>query len=191
MKLDLPSVPGRQMVPAQYLSTLITVTAGDFRSCVPRAAFSLVRWFITRFCPSQARRAKMKWLPDVQGSRGRHALEKLDPKQHFYQAAGALSEASLASRSWRSVALAGPLPYASIIFTIQDRGYVSQNNDVSMPKRWADNRYRASGLKSFPNLMDYSFTPRPLEESLAKWPQGGSDLEAGLDEFSTGISVSS
>ena len=90
------------------------------------------------------------------------ALEKLDETQHFTQAPPRYSEASLVKKL-ESLGIGRPSTYASIITTIQDRGYVDQK----------ERRFFATDLgetvteklvQHFDRIMDYKFTSHMEDE---------------------------
>ena len=166
-----------QMVPAQYLSTLITVTAGDFEL---RAKGRILKFDgYTKVMPQQGKGGEDEVLPDVK-VKDVMALEKLDPKQHFTKPPARYSEASLV-KELEKRGIGRPSTYASIISTIQDRGYVSQNNRRFYAEKMGD-IVTERLAESFPNLMDYSFTAT-MEESLDEVAQGGVIWKQVLDDF--------
>ena len=59
-------------------------------------------------------------------------LEKLDPYQNFTKPPARYTEASLV-KELEKRDIGRPSTYASIISTIQDRGYVKSRTSVSMP----------------------------------------------------------
>ncbi|WP_022962362.1 type I DNA topoisomerase [Halopseudomonas pelagia] len=166
-----------QMTPAQYLSTSITVTAGDFEL---RAKGRILKFDgYTKVMPQQGKGGEDEVLPDVK-VKDVMALQKLDPKQHFTKPPARYSEASLV-KELEKRGIGRPSTYASIISTIQDRGYVSQNNRRFYAEKMGD-IVTERLAESFPNLMDYSFTAT-MEESLDEVAQGGVVWKKVLDDF--------
>ncbi|MEH6672531.1 type I DNA topoisomerase [Halopseudomonas sp.] len=166
-----------QMVPAQYLSTLITVEAGDFEL---RAKGRILKFDgYTRVMPTQGKGGEDEVLPDMK-VKDALALQKLDPKQHFTKPPARYSEANLV-KELEKRGIGRPSTYASIISTIQDRGYVSQNNRRFYAEKMGD-IVTERLAESFPNLMDYSFTAT-MEESLDEVAQGGVVWKQVLDDF--------
>lgn len=166
-----------QMMPAQYLSTLITVTAGDFEL---RAKGRILKFDgYTRVMPQQGKGGEDEVLPDVK-VKDVMVLQKLDPKQHFTKPPARYSEASLV-KELEKRGIGRPSTYASIISTIQDRGYVSQNNRRFYAEKMGD-IVTERLAESFPNLMDYSFTAT-MEESLDEVAQGSVVWKKVLDDF--------
>ncbi|PKM05387.1 MAG: type I DNA topoisomerase [Gammaproteobacteria bacterium HGW-Gammaproteobacteria-6] len=166
-----------QMTPAQYLSTSITATAGDFEL---RAKGRILKFDgYTRVMPQQGKGAEDEVLPDVKVDAAL-ALQQLDPKQHFTKPPARYSEASLV-KELEKRGIGRPSTYASIISTIQDRGYVSQTNRRFYAEKMGD-IVTERLAESFPNLMDYSFTAT-MEESLDEVAQGGLPWKRVLDDF--------
>jgi DNA topoisomerase-1 len=70
------------------------------------------------------------------GQQGRClSLVELTPAQHFTKPPARFSEASLV-KELEKRGIGRPSTYASIISTIQDRGYVRWKTVVSMRKKW-------------------------------------------------------
>jgi DNA topoisomerase-1 len=108
-------------------------------------------------------------------------LEKLDKEQKFTQPPPAYNEASLV-RELEEKGIGRPSTYASIIATLQDRGYA----------RIKDKHFEVTDLGSvvcglltdnFVELMDVGFTAH-MEEKLDKVAEGKEKRAALLDEFS-------
>ena len=166
-----------QMVPAQYLSTSIVAEAGEFEL---RAKGRILKFDgYTRVMPPQGKGGEDEVLPEVQVADAMK-LKALEPKQHFTKPPARYSEASLV-KELEKRGIGRPSTYASIISTIQDRGYVELNNRRFYAEKMGDIvTDRLS--ESFPNLMDYSFTAR-MEESLDDVAQGEVIWKKVLDDF--------
>lgn len=166
-----------QMPPAQYLSTSVTVQAGDFEL---RAKGRILKFDgYTRVLPPQGKGGDDEILPEMKVDDGMQ-LEKLDPKQHFTKPPARYSEASLV-KELEKRGIGRPSTYASIISTIQERGYVELNNRRFYAEKMGDIVTDRLG-ESFPNLMDYSFTAK-MEESLDEVAQGDVVWKKVLDDF--------
>ena len=89
---------------------------------------------------------------------------ELEPEGHTTTPPARYTEASLVKRGSRSSASAGPSTYASIIQTIQDRGYVWKKGSALVPTWIA---FAVIGLleQHFARLVDYDFTAS-LEDDL-------------------------
>jgi len=90
-------------------------------------------------------------------------LEKLLAKQHFTKPSPRYSEAALV-KELEKKGIGRPSTYASIISTIQDRGYVIVKNRRFYANKMGEIVTDRLG-ESFDNLMDYSFTAK-MEETL-------------------------
>lgn len=166
-----------QMPPAKYLSTTISVQAGDFEL---RARGRILQFDgFTKVLPPLGKGGEDEVLPDIQVD-DVLGLDKLDPKQHFTKPPARYSEASLV-KELEKRGIGRPSTYASIISTIQDRGYVTLNNRRFYAEKMGD-IVTERLTESFPNLMDYSFTAR-MEESLDDVAQGEVVWKKVLDRF--------
>ena len=122
-----------QMVPAQFTSTLVTVAAGDYEMTV--------KGRVTRFdgylavMPTNRKGDEDGELPDLQKGDKMNMLV-LVPQQHFTKPIARFSEASLV-KELEKRGIGRPSTYASIISTIQDRGYVRiENKRLFAEKNW-------------------------------------------------------
>ncbi|WP_185266576.1 type I DNA topoisomerase [Halopseudomonas xiamenensis] len=166
-----------QMPPARYLSTTISVQAGDFEL---RARGRILQFDgYTKVLPPLGKGGEDEVLPDMQVEQILD-LVKLDPKQHFTKPPARYSEASLV-KELEKRGIGRPSTYASIISTIQERGYVALNNRRFYAEKMGDIVTERLN-ESFPNLMDYSFTAR-MEESLDDVAQGETLWKEVLDKF--------
>ncbi|UAW96998.1 type I DNA topoisomerase [Halopseudomonas nanhaiensis] len=166
-----------QMPPAKYLSTSITAEAGAFELRVKGRILQFDGY--TRVLPPQGKGGEDEVLPEVNVADALK-LNTLEPKQHFTKPPARYSEASLV-KELEKRGIGRPSTYASIISTIQDRGYVELNNRRFYAEKMGDIvTDRLS--ESFPNLMDYSFTAR-MEESLDDVAQGEVIWKKVLDDF--------
>lgn len=102
------------------------------------------------------------------------------PSRHFTQPPARYSEATLVKELEKD-GIGRPSTYASIIATIQDRGYVKVERNRFFATKMGEivtDRLRYS----FSNLMDYSFTAS-MEESLDEIAAGTRNWLQSLDEF--------
>jgi len=166
-----------QMPPAQYLSTSVTVTAGDYEL---RAKGRILKFDgYTKVMPQQSKSGEDDVLPDMNKGDGMK-LVKLDPSQHFTKPPARYSEASLV-KEMEKRGIGRPSTYAAIISTIQDRGYVSLQNRRFYSEKMGDIVTERLS-ESFNNLMDYGFTAG-MEENLDDVAQGEREWKHVLDEF--------
>lgn len=107
-------------------------------------------------------------------------LKEVLPSQHFTQPPARFSEASLVKELEKD-GIGRPSTYASIIATIQDRGYVKLERNRFFATKMGEivtDRLR----HSFSNLMDYHFTAS-MEESLDEIAAGKLNWIKQLDTF--------
>ena len=171
-----------QMTPARYLSTTVTVEAGRFELRVRGRVLKFDGF--TRVLPPASRKGDPAEVPHYAAGE-KLDCAKLDPVQHFTKPPPRYSEASLV-RELEKRGIGRPSTYASIISTIQDRGY------VSLKKR----RFYAEKIgelvtdrlvESFADLLDYSFTAG-MEQDLDKIASGDREWVGVLDTFYRGFS---
>ena len=166
-----------QMTAAQYLSSSVSVTAGEFEL---RARGRILKFDgYTRVQPAQGKSGEDDILPEMQPGETL-ALLKLDPSQHFTKPPARYTEASLV-REMEKRGIGRPSTYAAIISTIQERGYVSVNNRRFYAEKMGEIVTERLS-ESFRDLMDYGFTAH-MEEDLDKVAQGVRNWKNLLDEF--------
>ncbi|GLP94912.1 DNA topoisomerase 1 [Paraferrimonas sedimenticola] len=156
-----------QMVPARFDATQISVAAGEFEL---RAKGRLLRfdgW--TRVQPAAKKKSEEDTqLPDVKQGETLD-LKALEPKQHFTKPTPRFSEASLV-KELEKRGIGRPSTYASIISTIQDRGYVRVENRRFYAEKMGE-IVNDRLVENFQELLSYEFT---------------SDMEGTLDEIGDG-----
>ncbi len=166
-----------QMPPAEYLSTSIVVRAGDFELRT-RGRILLFDGF-TKVQPVTAKGDKNGALPDVQVGDVLQ-LVKLDPIQHFTKPPPRYGEASLV-RELEKRGIGRPSTYASIISTIQDRGYARLENRRFHAEKMGD-IVTERLVENFEGLMDFGFTAE-LEEALDEVALGKREWKKVLGDF--------
>lgn len=166
-----------QMTPAQYDSTTLTVKAGDFLLRAKGRTLRFDGW--TKVMPALRKGDEDRTLPFVEVGTELD-LQKLIPSQHFTKPPARYSEASLV-KELEKRGIGRPSTYASIISTIQDRGYV----------RVESRRFYAEKMgeivtdrleENFRELMNYDFTAR-MESGLDQVANNQAEWKAVLDEF--------
>lgn len=166
-----------QMPPAEYTSTVVTVSAGDYQLT---ARGRIIRFDgYTRVQPPAGRKGDDAVLPDMKEGDALN-LQKLDPAQHFTKPAPRYGEASLV-RELEKRGIGRPSTYASIISTIQDRGYVRLENKRFYAEKMGEIVTQRL-QKSFTELLDYGFTAG-MEERLDEVAEGKLDWRTLLDQF--------
>lgn len=166
-----------QMTPALYDSASIVVEAGDYQLRAKGRTIRFDGW--TKVTGQGKKTDEDKILPAVSvGDVLR--LKELLPTQHFTKPAGRYSDASLV-KEMEKRGIGRPSTYASIITTIQDRGYVRAENRRFFANKMGEivtNRLE----QSFGNLMDYNFTAM-MESNLDKIVHNEINWKGLLDEF--------
>jgi DNA topoisomerase-1 len=149
-----------QMSAAEFTSTSIVVSANDFEL---RTRGRVIRFDgFMRVQPPSGKKEEDVLLPDL--SVGDILdLAKVDPKQHFTKPTARFTEASLV-KELEKRGIGRPSTYASIISTIQDRGYVHVESRRFYAEKIGD-IVTDRLVENFSELMDYSFTAK-MEGSL-------------------------
>lgn len=165
-----------QMMPAEYLSSTIVVTSGQFEL---RARGRTLKFDgHTRVLPPVGKQDDQE-LPNLQVGQTL-ALVALDPQQHFTRPPARYSEASLV-KELEKQGIGRPSTYASIISTIQDRGYAKVVNRRFFTEKIGEivtDRLN----ENFSHLMDYGFTA-DMEEKLDEIANGSRNWKSVLNEF--------
>ena len=144
-----------QMTPAKFLSTRVTVSAGEFELVTKGRILQFDGY--TRVMPAKGKGEEDIILPDVKAGESL-SLQELLPKQHFTKPAPRFTEASLV-KELEKQGIGRPSTYAAIISTIQDRGYVQVQNRRFYAQKMGDIVVERLG-ENFSDLMDYGFTAR-------------------------------
>ncbi len=166
-----------QMTPAEFTSTSIVVTAGDYEL---RTRGRVIRFDgYSKVQPPVSKKEEDVVLPELKVDEVLN-LVKLDPNQHFTKPTARFTEASLV-KELEKRGIGRPSTYASIISTIQDRGYVHIENRRFYADKIGD-IVTERLTESFSELMDYSFTAT-MEESLDEVAEGKYEWHELLDKF--------
>ena len=118
-------------------------------------------------------------LPELTAEQALRMLDVL-PEQHFTQPPPRFSEASLV-KTLEELGIGRPSTYASIISTIQDRGYVRLEDRRFYPEDVAE-VVTDKLVEHFADVVDVNFTAR-MEEELDEIAEGGARRSAVLREF--------
>ncbi|MBM7334150.1 type I DNA topoisomerase [Alloalcanivorax marinus] len=167
-----------QMPPAEYLSTTITAEADGYELKARGRILKFDGW--TRIQPQASRKGQEDTvLPDLkQGDV--LAVDDIEATQHFTKPPARYTEASLV-KELEKRGIGRPSTYAAIISTIQDRGYVRQDNRRFYAEKMGD-IVTDRLVENFPHLMDYNFTAE-MEETLDEIAEGKRGWRDVLDEF--------
>ena len=163
---------------AKFTSTTVTVHSGDYEL---RTKGRVIRFdgHLKVLPPAGSKGDDDVLLPDVQEG-DVLKLEELEPKQHFTKPAPRFSEAALV-KELEKRGIGRPSTYASIISTIQDRGYVSLKGRRFYAEKMGD-IVTSRLTENFTDLMDYSFTAT-MEEKLDEIADGDANWKAVLNNF--------
>ena len=166
-----------QMAKAEFMSTSLLVEAEGYELRA-RGRVVLFDGFI-KVQPPISKKEEDNILPNY--NVGDHlTLLSLDPKQHFTKPTARYSEAALV-KELEKLGIGRPSTYASIISTIQDRGYVRVENRRFYCEKMGDIVTERLS-ESFVDLMDYSFTA-DMEKTLDEIADGKKIWTDVLDEF--------
>ncbi|RMF17787.1 MAG: type I DNA topoisomerase [Gammaproteobacteria bacterium] len=165
-----------QMADVKAISTRVQVQAGDFELRTSGRIVTFEGFY--KVLPPPKKDGE-SLLPDFRQGDVLD-LRGLKPTQHFTKPAPRYSEAALV-KELEKRGIGRPSTYASIISTIQERGYVSLKNRRFYAEKMGD-IVTDRLVESFPNLMDYSFTAS-MEEELDLIAEGREDWIRVLDNF--------
>jgi len=158
-----------QMPPAQYTSTTITLLVDDYEL---KARGRILRFDgYTRVMAAIGKKAEDSILPDIEPGEMLTLVDLL-PEQHFTKPTARFSEASLV-KELEKRGIGRPSTYASIISTIQDRGYARVENRRFYAEKMGD-IVTERLVDSFHTLMNFSFTAQ-MEEQLDDIAEGRED----------------
>ena len=170
-----------QMTPAQYDSTTVSVKAAEFTLKAKGRILKFDGW--TRVQRPLGKNED-QILPAVQVG-DVVTLKDLEPKQHFTKPPARFTEAALV-KELEKRGIGRPSTYASIISTIQDRGYVKVEQRRFYAEKMGEIVTDRLG-DSFDDLMNYDFTAR-MEEKLDQIAEGQANWKTVLDNFFTDFS---
>lgn len=168
-----------QMPPAQYLSSSISVAAGEFEL---RTKGRIMKF--DGYMRVLTTKEEDVVLPSVEVGESLGLVE-LDPSQHFTKPSARFTEASLV-KELEKRGIGRPSTYAAIISTIQERGYVKVENRRFYAQKMGD-IVAERLIESFSDLMDYDFTAK-MEDDLDGVALGRLEWKQVLDTFYKGFS---
>lgn len=169
-----------QMVNARYDASTIKVTASHDNNHYELVAKGRILKFDgwTRVQKPVGKTADVV-LPEVNEGEGL-ALNELNPTQHFTKPVARFSEASLV-KELEKRGIGRPSTYATIISTIQDRGYVRLENKRFYAEKMGE-IVTDRLVRNFQDLVSYDFTAN-MEERLDSIAHGECDWKTVLNEF--------
>ncbi len=165
-----------QMTAARYTVSTITVDASGFDLKAKGRVMQFDGW--TRVHP-QLSKGDDKHLPDLAVGEVL-TLQQLNPAQHFTKPPARFGEASLV-KELEKRSIGRPSTYASIISTIQDRGYVRLDKKRFYAEKMGE-IVTDSLSGSFQKLMNYDFTAN-MEQELDEVAEGKSNWKDVLNDF--------
>lgn len=166
-----------QMPAAQYDSTTLTVSAGDYGLKAKGRILRFDGW--TKVLPPMGKSAEDQVLPAVAVNE-QLALNEVIPQQHFTKPPARFTEAALV-KELEKRGIGRPSTYASIISTIQERGYVRVENRRFYAEKMGEivtDRLN----QSFIDLMNYDFTAN-MENVLDQIADGEKNWKTELNQF--------
>ncbi|CUX96765.1 type I DNA topoisomerase [Candidatus Doolittlea endobia] len=166
-----------QMAPAQYASTKLTVTTGEFQLLASGRTLRFDGW--TKVMPVLCKSEEGQALSEVEVGQTL-TLIKLLASQHFTKPPARYSEASLV-KELEKRGIGRPSTYVSIISTIQDRGYVHAKNRRLYAEKIGEivtDRLE----ENFRDLMNYDFTAK-MEDTLDQVETNQKEWKRVLDTF--------
>ena len=166
-----------QMTAARYTVSTLTVSAANFDLKAKGRVMQFDGW--TKVHPQLSKGDKDTHLPDLSVGE-KLTLVKLDPSQHFTKPPARFGEASLV-KELEKRSIGRPSTYASIISTIQDRGYVRLDKKRFYAEKMGE-IVTDSLDASFKNLMSYNFTAE-MEQELDEIADGKIVWKDVLNEF--------
>ncbi|MDZ7346455.1 MAG: type I DNA topoisomerase, partial [candidate division KSB1 bacterium] len=165
-----------QMPPAEFDRTTIAIGAGDYELKATGSVLRFDGWM--KVLPPQKSEENQP-LPHVEVGQKLNLVE-LDPQQHFTKPPARYTEASLV-KELEKRGIGRPSTYASIISTIQERGYVQLKNRRFYAMKIGE-IVTDRLMENFQNLMDYDFTAG-METGLDEIAQGNRNWRQMLDDF--------
>ena len=165
-----------QMTAARYTVSTLTISAASFDLKAKGRVMQFDGWTIVH---PQLSKGDDKHLPDLQVGESL-SLDKIEPSQHFTKPPARFGEASLV-KELEKRSIGRPSTYASIISTIQDRGYVRLDKKRFYAEKMGE-IVTNSLSGSFEKLMSYEFTSN-MEQELDEIAGGSADWKSVLDEF--------
>ena len=166
------------MMPAVFDTVRADIAAGDF---IFRATGSTLKF--PGFTAVWPREEEGDTLPPLAEGEPL-TLRKLAPDQHFTQPPARFTEASLI-KELEERGIGRPSTYVPIVSTIQDRGYVEQQDRRFVPT-WLGETVNELLLKHFTEIIDVNFTA-DMERRLDAVEEGEREWTAFLKDFYTAL----
>jgi DNA topoisomerase-1 len=172
-----------QMTNARYDASTIKVKAAEFELAAKGRVLLFDGWtrVLSQFKKKGEGDAE---LPDLKAGDALNC-KALDPKQHFTKPIARFNEASLV-KELEKRGIGRPSTYASIISTIQDRGYVRLDSKRFYAEKMGE-IVSDRLVDNFADLISYDFTAN-MEQRLDDIAHGELSWKKVLDDFYAGFS---
>jgi DNA topoisomerase-1 len=168
-----------QISPAEYDTAAVTVQAAEFELRATGRVMRFDGWL--RVLPPPKKDEVV--LPKVSVGDALR-LVKLEPTQRFTKPPARFSEAGLV-KELEKRGIGRPSTYASVISTIQERGYVKLQNKRLYAEKLGE-LVTGRLVENFDELLDYGFTAA-MEEELDRIADSKKEWKAVLDRFYAGF----
>lgn len=166
-----------QMTSAQYDCSTLLVNANHYKLCTKGRTLHFDGWTIV--IPMIYKKNKEHILPFIKiGTKLK--IQKFIPSQHFTKSPSRYNEASLV-KELEKRGIGRPSTYASIISTIQNRGYVRLKNHRFYAEKIGE-IVTDRLIENFYELMNYNFTAN-MEDRLDQIALNNTKWKVMLDEF--------
>jgi DNA topoisomerase-1 len=169
-----------QMTPAEYALRQIEIAGGDYIFRVTGSTIKFDGFLKIYEIEDEEEQKDVVKIPKDLKEKDSLNLQKIDPKQHFTQPPPRYTEASLV-KELEKLGIGRPSTYATILSTIQKRGYVDKEKKRFAPTELG--RAVSDMLsKNLPDIINVDFTAK-MEESLDKIEGGELKRDDVLNTF--------
>lgn len=169
-----------QMEAAEYFQRQVSIEGGNYLFRATGSTLMFDGFLKVYLVEEDEEDAKAVKIPKEVKEKGQLDLKKLDPKQHFTQPPPRYTEATLV-KELEKRGIGRPSTYATILSTVQKRGYVSKEAKKFMPTDLGK-KVNEMLVKNLPDIFNVTFTAK-MEEDLDKIAQGDIERDDVLNEF--------
>lgn len=169
-----------QMTPAEYALRQIEIIGGEYTFRVTGSTLKFDGFLKVYEIEDEEEQKDVVKIPKTLQEKDPLSLQKIDPKQHFTQPPPRFTEASLV-KELEKLGIGRPSTYATILSTIQKRGYVDKEKKRFAPTELG--RAVSDMLsKNLPDIINVDFTAK-MEEGLDKIEDGSVKRDDLLNGF--------
>ena len=169
-----------QMTPAEYSLRQIEISGGEYVFRVTGSTLKFDGFLKVYEIEDEEEQKDIVKIPKGLKEKDSLDLQKIDPKQHFTQPPPRFTEASLV-KELEKLGIGRPSTYATILSTIQKRGYADREKKRFFPTELG--RAVSDMLsQNLPDIINVDFTAK-MEEGLDKIEDGSADRDVVLTEF--------